>query len=223
MKKLIAMIATVAVVLSMGVTSLAAAVDKTQPEGSPDPEKIAAKIVDNEDIIVEIEEYESLPKDVADKLAEKVEDGQIARVFWAYVDGIPAHTDADGALVDYEFVGATKLARESGGAFQIAFTFDGTENVKAVYVYSDGDWADVIDWEIKDGKVIVKSADNGTFAFVITPDDSAAADDAKTDDAKKKSAATGYNSTAYIVCAIALAAGAAFFFGTSKKSAKEMM
>ena len=232
MKKLIAMIATVAVVLSMGATAFASpAVDKYTK--SPDEEKIAASIVGRDDILVSIEEIdkEEMLQDAQKKLADKVADGQKARVFEVIV-GDAVHVE-DGKVVVDEKMDATTLARTSGGSFEIAFTFNEATLVEAVYVYDGGEWEALAEdaWWIEDGKVIIKTADNGDFAFVFTPDGSA--DDAKTaEDAKngvnpskdgKKSAATGYNFTAYIVCAIALAAGAAFFFGTSKKSAKEMM
>jgi hypothetical protein len=226
-KKLIAMIATVAVVLSMGVTALAApAVDKYTKSPEAEEEKIAASIVGHDDVIVEIEEIGKgeMYKEYEDKLADKVADGQIARVFQIYVDG--EIKVEDGKIV-YNDMDSTTLARISGGAFEVAFTFNDADLVTAVYVFDNGEWEALADdaWWIEDGKVIVKTADNGAFLFVITPADSEAADseEAKKAEDKKKSAATGYNSTAYIVCAIALAAGAAFFFGTSKKSAKEMM
>lgn len=241
MKKLIAMIATVAVVLSMGVTALAApAVDKYTK--SPDAEKIRASVVDHDDVLVDIDELtaDEISAYAAGKLGEKVDDGQLARVF--SVDIWAAAKVEDGQL-SLDNQSDVKLARESLGAFTLAFTFDDAGLTKKVLVWENGDFVELPEesWWIADGKVYVKTSDahmgiddTTYFAFVVEPD--ASADDAKTaEDAKngvnpskdansgKKSAATGYNSTAYIVCAIALAAGAAFFFGTSKKSAKEMM
>lgn len=227
MKKLIAMIATVAVVLSMGVTALAApAVDKYTKSPEAEDEKIAASIVGRDDITVDIFEWEKgdMPKDVEDKLAEKVEDGEKARVFQVIVGNAVTVEDGEVKVTDMD---STTLARISGGAFEVAFTFNEADLVSAVYVYDNGEWEALADdaWKIEDGKVIIKTADNGIFAFVFAPEEAADADTKSGDSKKdgKASAATGYNSTAYIVCAIALAAGAAFFFGTSKKSAKEMM
>ena len=239
MKKLIAMIATVAVVLSMGVTALAApAVDKYTK--SPDQEKVRCSVVDHDDVLVDIDELtaDEISAYAKGKLGEKVDDGQLARVF--SVDIWAAAKVEDGQL-NLDNQSDVKLARESLGAFTLAFTFDNAGLTKKVLVWENGDFVELPEesWYIADGKVYVKTSDahmgiddTTYFAFVVEPD--ASAEDAKTEedakagvnpskDAGKKSAATGYNSTAYIVCAIALAAGAAFFFGTSKKSAKEMM
>lgn len=242
MKKLIAMIATVAVVLSLGVTALAApAVDKYTK--SPDAEKKTAAVVGRDDVVVQVDEVEAdeISASAKAKLSDKVEKGQLARVFGV---NILATVKVDEGALDFKETSDTKIARESLGAFTLRFGFNNADKTKNVYVWENGDWVEMPaeSWWIENGKVYVKTADahkvnaayDTYFAFVVEPD--AKADAAKTaaDAAAgknptsskadgKASAATGYNSTAYIVCAIALAAGAAFFFGTSKKSAKEMM
>jgi len=137
------------------------------------------------------------------------------------------------------------------GDYTFDFTFVDDNLTRQVLVYQGGNWIKLPEdsWYIKDKTVYVNvsgiqsSDDYGTrllFAFVIQPkpvygiiksnpafyppDDSYS---------EKKgggygpatnpvSAATGYNTPAYIVCTIIFATGSAFFFTTSKKSAKEM-
>jgi hypothetical protein len=250
-KKLIAMIATVAVVLSMGVQALAVgAVDKYTE--SPAKEKLRAAVVGEDNIVVDIAEANAADLDyfgLLKKLDEKVEKGQLARVFSVE---IKYQVKVDEGKDDSSATDDVKLARKKLGAFTLRFTFNDAALTQQVYVNEGGDWVKLPEesWYIKDGKVYVNTSDAHFltakvdaagvvyfeptfFAFIVQPKADAANAKTAEDAAKgqpasakaggKASAATGYNSTAYIVCAIALAAGAAFFFGTSKKSAKEMM
>ena len=169
MKKIISLIAAVAVVFSIGMTALASpAVDKT-PQPEPEPEKIAATIVGHSDVLVSVEEYgsEALHSETIAKLAEKVKDGQAARVFDITV-GNSVKVE-NGRLV-VEQMGATKLARISGGYFEVSLTFDQAKVVKAIYVLDNGKWEKLpnTNWRIQNGKVIFRTADNGLFAFVYT-------------------------------------------------------
>lgn len=226
MKKLIAMIATVAVVLSMGVTAMADAIDKTEKK-SPEAEKIVSEVSGEADYEAIFTERDTISGAQYAGLNDVVKDGQKARVFDVDVYGIKLERNDQG-LLETKLTDDKDLATDKGGSFDIAVTFDGAGDVINVLLW-DGEmqkWSDVIAWEVKDGKVTFTTGRDGVFAFVMAPEADDAEEAKEGDAAKsggKKSAATGYNSTAYIVCAIALAAGAAFFFGTSKKSAKEMM
>jgi hypothetical protein len=227
-KKLIGMIATVAVVLSMGVTALASQIDNRP---SPDPEeeaerKFQASIVGHDDWCVDIDEswYISNMPDGWDDEKNTAEFFEVT--VWKEVQ--EKNDSGDGYT--YKYLTGKDLANEVG-KYEIAFVYENADydvnDFVGAYLYNDaGQWIE-LDAKIVDGKIVVSTVDDGYIMFVFEPaddaaDDAAAADD-KAADNTKKSAATGYNSTAYIVCAIALAAGAAFFFGTSKKSAKEMM
>ena len=226
MKKLIAMIATVAVVLSMGVTAMADAIDKTEKK-SPEKEKIVSEVKGESDYEAIFTERSGASLSGAQYagLDDIVKDGQKARVFDVEVFGAKLEKNDQG-LFDLKTFDDKDLATAKGGSFEIVVAFDGANDVLDVKIWDAemGKWSDVIAWEAKDGKVTITTGRDGVFAFVMEPAADDAADDADANKAGgKKSAATGYNSTAYIVCAIALAAGAAFFFGTSKKSAKEMM
>lgn len=175
MKKLISIIATVAIVLSMGVTALAA--------GS----EVAKKDSD-----VKVTDDKGTPVD-------------------AYVPELSgdAVVDLEGKTAGYD---AKKLV-EVTGAGTFAFAFDGAGNVKKVLAYNGTTWEE-LEFSVADGKVTVTVKGAGTIAFLV--------EEAKQPAEGKASAQTGYDSAAYIVSAVVLAAGAAFFFGTSKKSVKEM-
>lgn len=180
MKKLISIIATVAIVLSMGVTALAA--------GS----EVAKKDSD-----VKVTDDKGTPVD-------------------AYVPELSgdAVVDLEAKTAGYD----TKELVEVTGAGTFAFAFDGAGNVKKVLAYNGSAWEELA-FTVDGNKITVTVKGAGTVAFLV--DEAKAAEPAKKDEGKA-SAQTGYNSAAYIVCAVVLAAGAAFFFGTSKKSVKEM-
>ena len=233
MKKLIAMIATVAVVLSMGATAFADTgdewVDKT-PVKSVKPEEVEVSIVGHEKDIQVDYEARWLTQHEYDKLCELVDDGDYA-AFQIIDAAVGDKYETKNGVTTYTDYDAAQLVLDEG-EFTFAFGFDETADVTDVYVFSAANdaWVKLADnaWKLEDGQILVKTSDDYTFAFQFaagSADDADADADADADkkDDTKKSAATGYNSTAYIVCAIALAAGAAFFFGTSKKSAKEMM
>jgi len=228
-KKLIAMIATVAVVLSLGANAFAAGVEVVDkiPYQSPEEEKITVSIVGHENDIQVNGGAKYLDSHEYEKLKDLVDDNEMAffKIIEAEVGDKYSVENGVVSTTDYD---AAQLVLDEG-EFKFAFGFDAAADVTNVFVFSDANdaWVEITGWSLSDGKIIVPTSDDYTFAFKFyetTADaDADAAADNKTADSKKKSAATGYNSTAYIVCAIALAAGAAFFFGTSKKSAKEMM
>lgn len=179
MKKLISIIATVAIVLSMGVTALAAGSEKAELDTSVKAET---------------------EKGTVDVTVPNLDGDAIVAL--------------EKATTGYD---ATKVIDVSDTG-SIAFAFDGAGNVKKVLAYNGSAWEDLA-FTVDGNKITVTVKGAGTIAFLV--EEAKAAEPAKKDEGKA-SAQTGYNSAAYIVCAVVLAAGAAFFFGTSKKSVKEM-
>ena len=235
MKKLIAMIATVAVVLSMGVTAMAAvpAVDKRDSAGE-EQEKITAAVQGEDDVVVRITELQDTAFDYTD-VAKNVKEGGYARAFQATV---VAKVGVDeGALSGSEMNDEQLALDRKSQPFTLLFRFDDADKVSLVYVFTNGKWQPTSAWDhTDDGRIKITTVDDGVYAFVVNPDENQVIQSQKDNNYQGEvtnagagsssvvnSPATGYNSMAYIVCAIALAAGAAFFFGTSKKSAKEMM
>ena len=178
MKKLISIIATVAIVLSMGVTALAAGSEKAELDTSVKAET------------------EKGPVDVT---VPELDGNAIVAL--------------EKATTGFD---ATKVI-DVADTGSIAFAFDGAGNVKKVLAYNGTAWEELA-FTVDGNKITVTVKGAGTIAFLV--EEAKAAEPAKEEG--KASAQTGYNSAAYIVCAVVLAAGAAFFFGTSKKSVKEM-
>ena len=98
---------------------------------------------------------------------------------------------------------------------KVAFTFDGSDKIERVLVWNGAGWDDAA----FSGNVVTFSHLCPVAFLVKKTATNTSGSTGKT------SAQTGYDGLVYIVSAVALAAGAVFFFSTAKKqqTAKEVM
>ena len=211
MKKLISTIAALGVVVAMGATAMAA--DLPSPTTGTDI-TATLKSLDGDYYDVTVSEVDfSIPADVIDGLmdevAESAGDKEVAAIDLCTIEITNKETGADMWYYIDEDNPAT-----------VAFAFDGANNVIAVLEYDEftGSWVS-IDFEIVDGEVVANLQEAWLISFVT---EAVKADEPAKEDGKG-SAQTGYDSLVYVVSAVALAAGAVFFFVSSKKSATEVM
>ena len=192
MKKLIAMVAAIAVVMGLGVTAMA---DVT---GSP---SVSSKIKgesQDDSIIVEVFDT-TLTSEQQDKLSAFETDDTNTEVC-----DVRAYLKSTGEEIT-----------QFPDGLKVAFTFDGSDKIERVLVWNGTGWDDA-----------AFSGDVVTFthlcpvAFLVKKTSSNTSGTTG-----KNSAQTGYDGLVYIVSAVALAAGAVFFFSTAKKqqTAKEVM
>lgn len=208
MKKLISTIAALGVVVAMGATAMAA--ELPSPTTGTDI-TATLKSLDGDYYDVTVSEVDfSIPADVIDDLmdevAESAGDKEVAAIDLCTIEITNKETGADMWFYIDEDNPAT-----------VAFAFDGANNVIAVLEYDEftGSWVS-IDFEIVDGEVVANLQEAWLISFVT---EAVKADEPAKEDGKS-SAQTGYDTAIYIASAVALAAGAVFFFATSKKTAK---
>ena len=209
MKKLISTVAALAVVVSMGATAFAGELPSptTTSDITATPVSLSPDYYE-----VEVGTIDSMPADVIDDLKDTVS-GAVG--------------DKEVAAIDVcTIVVTNKISDEDiwwdideSNPVKIAFAFDGAQNVIAVLEYDEfaDEWIEA-DFEIVDGKVEATLTEGWLIAFAT---EAVKADDTKKDDGKG-SAQTGYDMAIYVASAVALAAGAVFFFATSKKTAKDV-
>lgn len=192
MKKLIAIVAALAVVVGMGMTSLAAG-------GAESPSanvNVTAK-ADGEDYDVKIAEV-TLTSEQTDALKDIVTDGSNAQVVDVTI------LDKDGNVLS-DVDGKT-----------VVFTFEG-KDITGVYVWDNatGTW-DKDAATVDGNKVTFKHLTPVLFILKDTT-----TSNSTSGSSTQGSAQTGYNELIYIVSGVALAAGAVFFFATANKSKKQ--
>ena len=215
MKKIISTVAALAVVAAMGATAMAA--------GLPSPSTTA-------DITVE---PVSLDSDYYEITASALDDDYLADLMLYFGDDLGALISdevGDTEVAAVEFVDLTLTNKTTDedvdwsidmyNPITVAFAFDDAQNVIAVLTFDDDtfEWI-AVDFEI-DGDEIIATL-NELYAPVIFVTKAVKADEPSKDDGKG-SAQTGYDTVVYAVATIALAAGAVFFFATSKKTAKDV-
>lgn len=210
MKKLISTVAALAVVVSMGATALA----QDFPSPTSDADITATPVSINPDyyeIEVDPVDYkipDSALEELGDLISDVAGDTEVAAVEICDLHVVNKTTEEDVCWTVDEYNPVT-----------VAFAFDDAQNVIGViYLSDDYEWTEA-DFEIVDGQVVVTLGNTWDVVFVVK---AVKADEPSKDDGKG-SAQTGYDSLVYVVSAVALAAGAVFFFITGKKAAKEVM
>ena len=210
MKKIISTVAALAVVAAMGATALAA--DLPSPTTTADI--TATPVSLNPDYYgVEVNAIDfDIPgwvlADLTDEVSSTAGDAEVAAIDLCTVEITIKETGEDF----YWYV-------DENNPVTLAFAFDDAENVIAVLEWDpfNGEWIEA-DFEIVDGEVVATLTQGYILSFVTQ---AVKADEPSKDDGKG-SAQTGYSAVVYIASAVALAAGAAFFFATSgKKTAKD--
>lgn len=198
MKKFIAMVTAIVVVMGLGVTVLA------EPDEYDDYDEETPSVTSackgtslDDSIIVEVFDT-TLTSEQQEKLSAFVTDETYAEVY-----DVRAYLKSTGDEIT-----------QFPDGLKVSFTFNGSDKIERVLVWNGAGWDDAA----FSGNVV-------TFthlcpvAFLVKK-----ATTNTNDNKNKTSAQTGYDGVIYIVSAAALAAGAAFFFGTAKKkTAKEEM
>ena len=225
MKKLIAMIATVAVVLSLGVTSLAKAEsDKRKSEEKKKP--VASATYDGVKYSSPLNKTDiTSGSDQDKKLKDIVKDNGWANSYYVSLSAQKFELKDDGTY-EAKNLGMADLNNATNGRYNVTFSnLEDSGKITGAYLWINGDMKKFDIERTNDGIVVKDLYQDGNFRVYFVYGTEAQAEEAAPSNGvtSPSTGATGYNTTAYIVCAIALAAGAAFFFGTSKKSAKEMM
>ena len=209
MKKFIAMVTAIVVVMGLGVTVLAEPNDDDNYDDDyyeddyDDDEETqsvssACKGTSHDDsIIVEVFDT-TLTSEQQDKLsAFETEDTNTA------VCDVRAYLKSTGDEVT-----------QFPDGLKVSFTFNGSDKIERVLVWNGAGWEDAA----FSGNVVTFSH-LCPVAFLVKK-----AATNTNDNKNKTSAQTGYDGVVYIVSAAALAAGAVFFFSTAKKkTAKEEM
>lgn len=196
MKKFIAMVTAIVVVMGLGVTVLA----EPDEYDDYDEETVSSAYKGtslDDSIIVEVFDT-TLTSEQQDKLsAFETEDTNTA------VCDVRAYLKSTGDEVT-----------QFPDGLKVSFTFNGSDKIERVLVWNGAGWDDAA----FSGKVVTFSH-LCPVAFLVKK-----AATNTNENKNKTSAQTGYDGVVYIVSAAALAAGAAFFFGTvKKKTAKEEM
>ena len=203
MKKLISMVAALAIIGSCGVVSLAAE-GVESPSAGTDVVKAEAE---DPGIIVHVEEV-TLTDAQKSSLQEAAGDNSTE----AYDVWLEDGSTGDDITNDADVY-----------PLEVAFMLDAASNVTGILVWNDADakW-DSADFTIVDGAVIVTFEHLCPVAFELKKAE-APAKEAESSSGKS-SAQTGYNGLIYIVSAVALAGGAIVCFSTAgKKANKEVM
>lgn len=196
MKKFIAMVTAIVVVMGLGVTVLA----EPDEYDDYDEETVSSAYKGtslDDSIIVEVFDT-TLTSEQQDKLsAFETEDTNTA------VCDVRAYLKSTG----------DELTQFPDG-LKVSFTFNGSDKIERVLVWNGAGWDDAA----FSGNVVTFSH-LCPVAFLVKK-----AATNTNENKNKTSAQTGYDGVVYIVSAAALAAGAAFFFGTAKKkTSKEEM
>ena len=198
MKKLVSTVAALAVVAAMGATAMAAGLP------SPTTGDFAVTPV-------------SIDSDYYDVTATALEDDYLDFVVSFFGEDLMdlANKTTGEDVTDYDYF-------DDSNPLTVAFAFDDASTVIAVLVWDAtvGEFV-AVDFTVDGNDVIVTL--NDVLAPVTFVTKAVKADEPSKDDGKG-SAQTGYDALVYVVSAVALAAGAVFFFATSsKKTAKEVM
>ena len=191
MKKFIAMVTAIVVVMGLGVTVLAEPDEYDDYDEETHSVRSACNGTSLDDSII-VEVYDTtLTSEQQDKLsAFETEDTNTA------VYDVRAYLKSTGDEIT-----------QFPDGLKVSFTFNGSDKIGRVLVWNGAGWDDAA----FSGNVV-------TFthlcpvAFLVKK-----ATTNTNDNKNKTSAQTGYDGVIYIVSAAALAAGAAFFFGTAKK------
>ncbi|MCR4730460.1 MAG: hypothetical protein K5881_05965 [Saccharofermentans sp.] len=196
MKKFIAMVTAIVVVMGLGVTALA----ETDEYDDYDEETVisAYKGTSLDDSII-VEVYDTtLTSEQQDKLsAFETEDTNTE------VCDVRAYLKSTGDEIT-----------QFPDGLKVSFTFNGADKIERVLVWNGAGWDDAA----FSGNVVTFSH-LCPVAFLVKK-----AATNTNDNKDKTSAQTGYDGVIYIVSAAALAAGAVFFFSTAKKqTSKEEM
>lgn len=198
MKKFIAMVTAIVVVMGLGVTVLA------EPDEYDDYDEETPSVTSackgtslDDSIIVEVFDT-TLTSEQQEKLSAFVTDETYAEVY-----DVRAYLKSTGDEIT-----------QFPDGLKVSFTFNGSDKIERVLVWNGAGWDDAA----FSGNVV-------TFthlcpvAFLVKK-----ATTNTNGNKDKTSAQTGYDGVIYIVSAAALAAGAVFFFSTAKKkTAKEEM
>ena len=198
MKKFIAMVTAIVVVMGLGVTVLAEPDEYDDYDEETHSVRSACNGTSLDDSII-VEVYDTtLTSEQQDKLsAFETEDTNTA------VYDVRAYLKSTGDEIT-----------QFPDGLKVSFTFNGSDKIERVLVWNGAGWDDAA----FSGNVVTFSH----LCFVAFLVKKAATN--TNDNKNKTSAQTGYDGVIYIVSAAALAAGAAFFFGTAKKkTAKEEM
>ena len=218
MKKLVSTVAALAVVAAMGATAMAAGLPSpttgdfavTPVSVDSDYYDITATALDDDylDFVVSF-----FGEDLMDLAAEAAGDTEVAAIELTELT-ITNKTSGED-VTDYDYF-------DVDNPLTVAFAFDDASTVIAVLIWdaSVGEFV-AADFTVDGNDVIVTL--NDVLAPVTFVTKAVKADEPSKDDGKG-SAQTGYDALVYVVSAVALAAGAVFFFATSsKKTAKEVM
>lgn len=205
MKKLLSTVAALALVFTMGATAFA--------DGLPSPTSgkniTGTTEADGIEVVVEQTTLTSDQEKTLEAAAKAaVKDAEIASVEVADV-WIKDTVTGDDVSDTY-----------AGYPLTVTFAFDGANNVVGVLYWNEANGAwDNANFKIENGKAVVTFEHLCNVAFLIKPVKGG------NQGGGSSSAQTGYDGIVYIVSAIALAAGAVFFFSTAskQKTVKEVM
>lgn len=198
MKKFIAMLTAIVVVMGLGVTVLA------EPDEYDDYDEETPSVTSackgtslDDSIIVEVFDT-TLTSEQQEKLSAFVTDETYAEVY-----DVRAYLKSTGDEIT-----------QFPDGLKVSFTFNGDDKIGRVLVWNGAGWDDAA----FSGKEVTFSH-LCPVAFLVKK-----ATTNTNDNKDKTSAQTGYDGVVYIVSAAALAAGAVFFFSTAKKkTSKEEM
>jgi hypothetical protein len=200
-KKFIAMVTAIVVVMGLGVTVLAEPNDDNYDDDY------------YEDDYYDDEETQSVTSACK---GTSLDDSIIVEVFDTTLtseqqDKLSAFVTEDTNTAVYDVRAYLKSTGEEITQFpdglMVSFTFNGDDKIGRVLVWNGAGWDDAA----FSGKVVTFSH-LCPVAFLVKK-----ATTNTNDNKDKTSAQTGYDGVVYIVSAAALAAGAAFFFSTAKK------
>ena len=210
MKKFIAVVTAIAVVMGLGVTALA----EPNDDDNYDDDYYEDDYDDDEE---ETHSVSSACK------GESLDDSIIVEVFdttltFEQQDKLSAFETEDTNTAVYDVRAYLKSTGEEITQFpdglKVSFTFNGSDKIERVLVWNGTGWDDAA----FSGNVVTFSH-LCPVAFLVKK-----ATTTTNDNKDKSSAQTGYDGSVYIVSAAVLAAGAVFFFSKAKKqTAKEEM
>ena len=211
MKKIISTVAALAVVAAMGATALAADL----------PSVTTTADLTVEPVSLDSEYYEITASTVDTALPAYVEEALIGTVTEAAGDAeVAAISLTELTLTNKTSGEDVSWSVDVDNPITVAIAYDDAQNVIAILTwdFDSQDWIEA-DFEL-DGDKIIATLEN-IYSPITLVTKAVKADEPSKDDGKG-SAQTGYSTVVYVAAAVALAAGAAFFFATSgKKTAKD--
>ena len=214
MKKLVSTVAALAVVAAMGATAFAA---------TDLPSISTIGELDVEPISLDGSYYEITSSTVDTALPSYVEEALIGTVTEAAGDTEVAAISLTELTLTNKTTGEdVSWSVDVDNPITVAIAYDDAQNVIAILTwdFDSQDWIEA-DFEL-DGDKIIATLEN-IYSPITLVTKAVKADEPSKDDGKG-SAQTGYDALVYVVSAVALAAGAVFFFVTSsKKTVKEVM